>query len=215
MTEQQPAQADDDEQDMADPVATPEPPSTGEDSGTTNTPAAEAQPSAEAAKPTRRVNWSRVLVYGLLPGLALLLTIAAGLLKWQYSSLRDADISRTQSVEAAKGCAVALLTFRPDTVETDVQAARDRLTGEFLDSYVQIAREVIIPDVKEQQVSATSTDPVAAPVSVNDNHAVVLLFVDQTMKIGDAPPARAPFSVRVKLDKIREHWLVSEWDPIR
>jgi Mce-associated membrane protein len=43
---------------------------------------------------------------------------------------------------------------------------------------------------------------------------VVLLFVDQTMKVGDAPPARAPLSVRMKLDKIGERWLVSEWDPV-
>jgi Mce-associated membrane protein len=214
MTQQQPGHADDDQRDIADPAAAPEPPPTDEDSGTTNTPAAEAQPASEATTPTRRVYWLCVLVYGLLPGLALLIAIAAGLLKWQYSSLRDADISRTQSVEAAKGCAVALLTFRPDTVENDVQAALDRLTGEFLDSYQQTTREVLIPDVKEQQVFSTSTDPVAAPVSVNDNHAVVLLFVDQTMKVGDAPPARAPLSVRMKLDKIGERWLVSEWDPV-
>ena len=37
----------------------------------------------------RSVNWSRVLVYGLLPGLVLLLAMAAGLLKWKDSSIRD------------------------------------------------------------------------------------------------------------------------------
>ena len=41
--------------------------------------------------PRRSVNWSRVLVYGLLPGLALLLAMSAGMLKWKDSSIRDID----------------------------------------------------------------------------------------------------------------------------
>jgi len=41
---------------------------------------------------------------------------------------------------------------------------------------------------------------------------VVLLFVNQTIKIGDAAPADATSSVRVALDKIGERWLVSGFD---
>jgi hypothetical protein len=36
-------------------------------------------------KAARRINWLRVLAYGVLPGLALLLALAAGFLKWQGS----------------------------------------------------------------------------------------------------------------------------------
>ena len=53
----------------------------------------------------RSVNWSRVLVYGLLPALALLLAIAAGLLKWKDSSIRDIDIARSESVSTARDSA--------------------------------------------------------------------------------------------------------------
>jgi Mce-associated membrane protein len=41
---------------------------------------------------------------------------------------------------------------------------------------------------------------------------VVLLFVDQTVTIGDLPPADASSSVRVTLDKIGDRWLVSGFD---
>lgn len=160
----------------------------------------------------RRVNWLRVLVYGLLPGLALLLAVAAGLLKWQDSSVRDGDIARSQSIQAARDSAIALLSFRPDTIDKDVAAARDRLTGGFRDTYTQVSREVLIPNAKERHVSAVAGVPAAASVSATQNHAVVLVFVDQTVTIGDSPPTDASSSVRVTLDKSGERWLISGFE---
>jgi Mce-associated membrane protein len=158
------------------------------------------------------VNWSRVLVYGLLPALLMLLAVAAGLLKWKDSSVRNTDLARSQSVVAARDSAVALLSFRFDTVDRDVAAARERLTGEFCDIYTQRTQEELIPNAKERHVSATAIVPEGAAESATPNHAVVLLFVNQTIKIGDAAPADATSSVRVTLDKIGERWLVSGLD---
>jgi len=160
----------------------------------------------------RGVNWSRVLVYGLLPALALLLAIAAGLLKWKDSSVRNTDLARSQSVAAARDSTVALLSFRFDTVDRDVAAARERLTGNFRDIYIQRTQEELIPNAKERHVSATAIVPGAASESAGHNHAVVLVFVNQTIRIGDAAPADAGSSVRVTLDKIGERWLVSGFD---
>jgi Mce-associated membrane protein len=168
--------------------------------------------AAGARADPNRVNWSRVLVYGLLPGLALLLAMAAGFLKWKDSSIRDADIARSQSIVAARDSTIALLSFRSDTIETEVEAARERLTGGFHDTYTQVTREVLIPNAKERHVSATASVPAVASVSATENHAVVLLFVDQTVTIGDSPPADASTSVRVTLDKIGDSWLVSGFD---
>jgi len=160
----------------------------------------------------RSVNWSRVLVYGLLPGLALLLAMAAGLLKWKDSSIRGIDLARNQSVSAAKDSVVAVLSFRSDTVDRDVAAARERLTGGFLDTYTQRTQQELIPNAKQRRVIATASAPAAASESVTANHAVVLLFVTQTVKIGDAPMADTGSSVRVTLDKIGERWLISDFD---
>ena len=49
----------------------------------------------------RRIRWSRMIAYGVLPGLALLLALAAGFLKWQDNSVRDAQVTRAESVRAA------------------------------------------------------------------------------------------------------------------
>jgi Mce-associated membrane protein len=160
----------------------------------------------------RGVSLPRVLVYGLLPALALLLAIAAGLLKWHDSSVRNTDLARSQSVAAARDSAVALLTFRFDTVDQDVAAARERLTGGFRDSYAQRTQQELIPNAKERRVTATAIVPAAASESATANHAVVLVFVNQTVRIGDAVPAEAASSVRVTLDKVGERWLVSGFD---
>ena len=159
----------------------------------------------------RGVNWSRVLVYGLLPALLLLLAIAAGLLKWKDSSLRTIDLARSQSVAAARDSTVALLSFRYDTVYGDVAGARERLTGKFRDSYTQRTLE-LIPNAKQRHVIATASVPGAASQSATHNHAVVLVFVNQTIKIGDSAPVDTNSSVRVTLDKVGDRWLVSDFD---
>jgi Mce-associated membrane protein len=155
---------------------------------------------------------SRVLIYGLLPALALLLAIAGGLLKWEDSSIRTTDLARSQSVSAAKDSTVALLSFKFDTVDRDVAAARERLTGGFRDRYTQRTQQELIPNAKRRRVSATASVPGAASESASRDHAVVLVFVNQTIKIGDAAPADGTSSVRVTLDKVGDHWLVSDFD---
>jgi Mce-associated membrane protein len=162
--------------------------------------------------PRRSVNWTRVLVYGVLPGLALLLAMAAGLLKWKDSSIRSIELARSESIWAAKDSTVAVLSFRSDTVDRDVAAARGRLTGGFLDTYSQRMQQDLIPDGRQRRVIATANVPAAAAESVTPNHAVVLLFVSQAIKIGDAPAAESASSVRVTLDKIGDRWLVSDFD---
>ena len=59
---------------------------------------------------------------------------------------------------------------------------------------------------------ATSTVPAAAPETVTPNHAVVLVFISQNVKIGDAEPKVTGSSARVTLDKIGTRWLVSDFD---
>jgi Mce-associated membrane protein len=160
----------------------------------------------------KSVIWSRVLAYGLLPTFVLLLAIAAGLLKWKDSSIRGVELARVQSVTAAKDSTAAILTFRYDTVDHDVAATREKLTGNFLGTYTARTQQELIPQTKQQRVVATATVPAAAPETVTPNHAVVLVFVSQTVKFGDTPPTVTGSSARLTLDKIGGRWLTSEFD---
>jgi Mce-associated membrane protein len=170
--------------------------------------------AAPEAAPKRRFSLTAAVAFGLLPILALLLAAAAGYLKWEDSSRRDADRARTESVQVAKDSTVALLTYKPDTVEKDLGAARDRLTGNFLDAYTQLVNSVVIPGAKEKKISALAQVPAAASVSAKPDHAVVLLFVNQTVVVGTDAPTNTASSVRVTLDKVGDRWLISGFDPI-
>jgi Mce-associated membrane protein len=162
----------------------------------------------------RRIHWSRVVAYGVLPALALLLGAGAGYLKWQDGSLRDAAVARAESVRAATDSTIALLSYKPDTVEKDLEAGRSRLTGTFLNAYTSLTHDVVIPGAKQKQISAVATVPAAASVRATENHAVVLLFVNQTIIIGQDAPTNTASSVRATLDKVGGRWLISQFDPV-
>lgn len=175
--------------------------------------AAEENSAPEVAK-WRRIPWRRTVVLGLIPGLALLMGVAAGLLKWQADSAQEAQAAATESVAAARDSTIALLSYKPDTADQELGAARDRLTGQFRDSYTQLTHDVVIPGAKQKKIAAVASIPAASSVSASAHHAIVLLFVDQTVTVGDSAPTDTASSVRVTLDKIDGRWLISGFDPV-
>lgn len=106
-----------------------------------------AQPKAKRDK--RPIVWSRVFAYGILPALALVLALGAGYLRWWAGSADDLALARAESVQAARDDAVTLLSYRADSVDKDLAAARERLTGEFKDAYAELTRQVVVPGAKE------------------------------------------------------------------
>ena len=169
---------------------------------------------AKPAKPKRETNWPRIVAFTLLPALAFVLAVGAGVLKFLDSGVRDSDVARDKSMQAAKDSTVALLSYKPDTVEQQLTAARDRLTGEFRDQYTDLTNNVVIPGAKEKQISAVASVPAAASVSANPGEAVVLLFVNQTVTVGNGVPTDTASSVRITLDKIGDRWLISKFEPV-
>jgi Mce-associated membrane protein len=161
----------------------------------------------------RHVEWKHFTVFGLLPALVMVAALGVGYLKWQNAT-QGTPQDAAQSVQAATETAVAMLSYTPDTAQKDLGAARDRLTGAFRDSYSNLVNKVVIPGAKQQRVSAEATSPAAASVLATDDHAVVLVFINQTTTIGQDPPTNTASSVRMSLDKIQGRWLVSGFDPV-
>lgn len=180
--------------------------------------AAEGADHAEAvaapAKSAGRFSWKRVLAYGVLPVLALILALGAAYLRWQSGSAELSEAAAAQSTKVATESTVAMLSYRPDTVGKDLPAVANRLTGKFRDDYTQLINNVVIPGARQKKISAVATVPAAAPVSATENHAVVLVFVNQTITIADDAPTDTASSVRVTLDKVHDRWLISHFDPI-
>lgn len=161
-----------------------------------------------------RFSWNRIVVYCVLPGLALFLALGAGYLKWQDGLARLSQTAAVQSVPAATESTIAMLTYRPDTADRELTAAADRLTGKFRDDYTKLINDVVIPGTRQKQISSIATVPAAASISATENHATVLVFVNQTTIIGNDPPTNSISSVRVTLDKVQNRWLISQFDPV-
>ncbi|MCV7149745.1 hypothetical protein H7I57_00270 [Mycobacterium pyrenivorans] len=195
--------------DVEDAETAPELTEDGDESDDTGEPAAVATDTAK-----RRTQWSRVVAFALLPALALALALGAGYLKWRDNSVRSSTVAADTSVQAARDTTIALLSYKPETVEEQLGAARDLLTGEFRDSYTSLTNDVVIPGAKEKQISAVASVPAAASVSATESEAVVLVFVNQTVIVGQDAPTDTASSVRVTLEKVGDRWLISKFDPV-
>jgi Mce-associated membrane protein len=149
-----------------------------------------------------------------LPALALLLALGAGFLKWQDSSIRAAEVARIESTQAAKDATVRLLSYRPDTVDKDLGAARELLTGDFKNAYTSLTKDVVIPGAKQKQISAVASVPAGASISADAQHAEVVVFVDQTVIMGNDAPTSTNSSIKVTLDNVDGRWLISKFDPV-
>ena len=149
-----------------------------------------------------------------IPALVVGLSAGTGFITWQNFQQQQDVAAASESVQAATDTTAALLTYQPDTVEKDLEAARSRLTGQFLDSYTTLTRDVVIPGAQQKKIAATATVPAAAPVSASSDRAVVLVFVNQTVTVGADAPTSSTSSVRVSLDRVDDRWLVSGFDPI-
>ncbi len=169
---------------------------------------------AVATKPGRSIDWARVVAFGVLPALALILALAAGGLKYLDNSVTDSSRAATESVQAATDGTVAILSYTPDKVDQQLNDARNLLTGGFQESYTGLINDVVIPGAQQKQISAVATVPGASVVSAEPNHAVVLVFVNQTVVVGADAPTDTASSVSVTLDKVDGKWLISAFEPV-
>ena len=160
-----------------------------------------------------RFSWTRLLV-AVLPILALILALGVGYLKWLDGTARESRAAAEQSIRAASDSTIAILSYKPETVDRDLKAAADRLAEPFRQQYTQLVNDVVAPGAKQQHITAVATVPAAASVLATGKHAVVLVFVDQTTTIGNDAPTQSTSSVRVSLEKVDGRWLISQFDPV-
>lgn len=156
----------------------------------------------------------KVLVFTVLPLVAMATVGFAAFFKYQAGVAHASQASSVDAVQAASEGTVALLSYHADSVEKDLSAAGDRLTGSFREDYDKLTKEVVIPGAHEKGISAVASVPAAATVSATSDHAVVLVFVDQNITVGSDPPTGTSSSVRVTLDKVGGHWMISGFEPV-
>jgi Mce-associated membrane protein len=150
----------------------------------------------------------------LAPGAATGLLLLSIWLLWDGSARNDAEQAGSAAVAAARESIVAMGSYRPEDAEQSLTAARDRLTGAFLDAYTQAIQTVVIPNAKGKKMSSVVSVPAAGVVSAESDRAVLLAYVDQTLTVGREAPVANPARYRVTMQKVDGRWLVAGFDQI-
>jgi Mce-associated membrane protein len=176
-----------------------------------------AADSADSSSPARR----RLAAIPLIPVVLVLgLLAAGGLAGWLYFTLyrpdKQTDDAVAQSVvNAARDGTVALLSYKPDTLNQDFAAAKSHLTGDFLNYYDQFTKEVVTPAAQTKGVTTAAQVAGAAVSELNPDNAVVLVFINQATTSKERPdPAMASSSAKVSLAKVHGDWLITKFDPL-
>ncbi len=163
----------------------------------------------------------RIPVIPVVP-LVLLLTLlaSAGLAGWlyftQYRPEQQTDSAVGQSVvNAARDGTVALLSYKPDTLDQDFAAAKSHLSGDFLNYYSDFTKQVVTPAAKSKGVMTTAQVVGAAVSDLHPGSAEVLVFVNQATASKERPdPSMAASAVKVSLNKVNGRWLITKFDPL-
>ncbi|MFC9787181.1 twin-arginine translocation pathway signal [Rhodococcus sp. NPDC127528] len=154
----------------------------------------------------------------LTVALAVLAVALAALATTLYLTRYRADTAVDDAVRAEVGQvagdgAAALLTYTPETVAADMYAAQQRLTGGFKDYYGRLTDAVIVPAARDKQITTHATVTGTGVSSVDEDSAVVLVFLKQdTASAAQPAPVGATTTARVELQRIDGDWLISGFD---
>ncbi|GAA5065258.1 twin-arginine translocation pathway signal [Nocardia callitridis] len=128
---------------------------------------------------------------------------------------RTDDAARQAAIKAATDGTVSILSYSPDTLDRDFDSAKTHLTGDFLTYYAQFTQQVVAPAAKDKAVKTTANVVRSAISDLNENSAVVLVFINQTTTSSEKPdPTMAASRVQVSLTKVEDNWRISSFDPV-
>ncbi|MEZ0341095.1 hypothetical protein ACAG25_14030 [Mycobacterium sp. pV006] len=159
------------------------------------------------------LSWAPLLV-------AVLVIASAAALVWvyvtQYRVDRQTDAAAQKvAVSVASEAAVTLLSYTPETIDADLAAARQVMTGEFATYYGKFTADIVGPAARDRGVKADAEVVEAAAMDVDPDRAKVLVFLTQQTVSTERPePALTASSVVVTLSKVDGTWLVSAFDPV-
>jgi Mce-associated membrane protein len=141
--------------------------------------------------------------------------LAGALFFAQYRPNQQTDeVAAHAAIKAASDGTVALLSYSPETLDSDVAAGKSHLTGELLRYFTGFSQYFVAPAVRQQRVKASASVLRAAVADMHPNSAVVLLFVHQTTSSKDKPdPVLSTNNVRVTLTKVNGSWLIAKFEP--
>ena len=162
-----------------------------------------------------RFRISARLVRGVLLLLAVVLAVGLAVLL-----LRDhRAANRTESTEAATTAArktvPALLSYKPDTVVSDLETEKNLVTGTFAYDYRRLVNDVVGPAATKGKVT-TKADVTGIGVDrLRDDSVTLLVFVNLTTTSTEATDPRLSGSrLKVTMKQVGDDWKISGLDAV-
>ena len=144
-------------------------------------------------------------------GLGVAMLIAA--LLWTTVKLHNADAvtdARATALAAAKTFSIELATYDYHTLDRDFGAVIDHSTGTFKSDFTKASKD-LQPLITKYQATSTGRVAAAGVQDATTDNAVVVLFVDQTVKNSSATTPRVDRNrLRVTLVHSGSGWLVNK-----
>jgi Mce-associated membrane protein len=174
----------------------------------------EAEPGDEAVADR---SGRRTAVLAALGALTLALAVLTAYLAVGYHRARARSAAEAEVLAPAKAAAARILSYDYRHIDQDATDTAAVLTGQFHDQYLTVMRQQIVPQAPKQRavVAAEVLAAGVSGISPNANQASVVVFANQTVSNTATPqPSVAQVRVRLTLDHINGHWLVSKVDAL-
>lgn len=144
-----------------------------------------------------------------------LLGVLSGVIYQQQHSYDVAEQRRQEALQVAKQQAVALLSYRYQTVQQELAREKRALTGQFKKDYTTLVQKFVAPAAKKQNITTNAKIKAASVMLASSERVKVLLFVNQTIRSkASKQPRVAGSRVTVTLEQVDGRWLVSQLEPV-
>ncbi|HEY0168811.1 MAG TPA: hypothetical protein VGB75_17330, partial [Jatrophihabitans sp.] len=179
----------------------------------------DAQPAELVSRPPSEEERDRRAPTWLVAVLTVLVLALGGLDGWLLTSqpASGSRAERDQALSTAKSAVPLILSYNHQRFDSDVAAAKARLTGRAVTDYVQAMAKTIKPTATKVQAVVQAQTNGAGVEAVSDDGAQVTVVVFGEQKVTNTS-LKAPrldlFRVRVTLDRVQGQWLVSKFDQI-
>lgn len=169
--------------------------------------AAEAGPAA-AAPASRGWQIATIVLSGVTAALVAVLII--GYLSWQHQ--RDVNSARSGALTAAKTFAVDFGAYDYEHLDADFSKAASLMAPSFAKDYTDASNK-LKQTLVQYKTQVTAQVQGAGVTSASTSKAVVVLFLDQTVKTSQSSVPRIDRNrLQISLVKQKGKWLVSKLD---
>jgi Mce-associated membrane protein len=139
---------------------------------------------------------------------ALVAVLIIGYLSWQHQ--RDVNSARTGALKSAKSFAADFGSYDYQHLDTEFAEVAKRMTPGFAKNYTETSNR-LKPTLVQYRTHVTAKVQGAGVTSAGTSKAVVVVFLDQTVKTSQSSVARIDRNrLEIHLQRQAGKWLVSQ-----